>query len=141
MTLKNHRPPARTPAVPLPVAFDRASAEVDGVNIIAMSPAPRQWLHVTLALAPGANAAQAALAAAWFVTRMQAIDKRLRLTIDPDRSAVATGELVLAFAPQRGGVLAAEWLEEVKPAVRELAAAEFAGAEVKSVEVVKESAA
>ncbi len=140
MTPKNHRPPARTPAAPLPVALDRASAEVDGVNIIAMSPAPRRWLHVTLALAPGTDPAQAALAAAWFATRMRAIDKRLRLTIDPDRSAAA-GELMLAFAPLRGGVLAAEWLEEVKPLVRDLAAAEFAGAVVKSVEVVVEESA
>ena len=68
---------------------------------------------------------------------MRAIDKRLRLTINRERCAAAAGELTLAFAPLRGGSLAAEWLEEVKPAVRE-AAAGFEGAELKSVEVVKE---
>jgi hypothetical protein len=45
--------------------------------------------------------------------------------------------LVLAFMPMGGGSLAFEWLEEVKPAVRALAAA-FDGVELKSVEVVTE---
>ncbi|MBN9122407.1 MAG: hypothetical protein J0I06_25240 [Planctomycetes bacterium] len=138
MTQKNHRPPVRTPAVPLPVAFDRASAGADGVNIIAMTPAPRRWLHVTLGLPVGADPARAALAAAWFATRLRAIDKRLRLTVDRQRCAATAGELVLAFSPLRGGALAAEWLEEAKPAVRDLAVAEFEGAEVKAVEVISE---
>jgi hypothetical protein len=135
MTQKNTRPPRRTPAAPVPVAFDQASAEADGVNIVAMSPAPRRWLRVAFALAPGTDAA---LGAAWFATRMRAIDKRLRLTVDRQRCAATAGELVLTFAPLRGGLLAAEWLEEVKPVVRELAAAEVEGAELKSVEVIVE---
>jgi hypothetical protein len=69
---------------------------------------------------------------------MRVIDKRLRLTVARERCTATVDELVLAFAPQQGGSLAAEWLEEVKPAVRDLAVAEFAGAEVKSVEVVIE---
>lgn len=138
MTPINHRPPTRTPAAPLPVAFGQASSVADGVNIIELTPAPRRWLHVTLVFPAGADPAAAALAAAWFATRMRAIDKRLRLTVDRRRCAATAGELVLAFAPQRGGSLAAEWLKEVKPLVRELAVAEFAGAEVKSVEVVAE---
>lgn len=79
-----------------------------------------------------------ALAAAWFATRMRAIDERLKLTVSGERCAAADGELVLAFSAVRGGVLVAEWLEEVKPAVRELAAAEFEGAEVKGFEAVVE---
>lgn len=138
MTQKNTRPPRRTPAASLPVAFDQASAEADGVNIVAMSPAPRRWLRVAFALAPGTDAPQAALAAAWFATRMRAIDKRLRLTVDRQQCAATAGELVLTFAPLRGGLLAAEWLEEVKPVVRELAAVEVEGAELKSVEVIVE---
>ena len=137
MNGKNDRPPART-AVPLPVAYDRGSSEADGVNIIVGQRLPRLWLHVTLVFPGGGDPAAAALAAAWFATRMRAIDKRLRLTVDRRRCAATAGELVLAFAPQRGGSLADEWLKEVKPLVRELAAAEFEGAEVKSVEVVKE---
>ena len=62
----------------------------------------------------------------------------MRLTVDRRRCAATNGELVRAFAPQRGGSLAAEWLEEVKPLVRELAVAEFEGAELKSVDVVSE---
>jgi hypothetical protein len=139
MTPKNTRPPARTPAAPLPIPFDQASGEADGVNIIEMTPAPKRWLHVTLALPANADAARAALAAAWFATRLRAIDKRLRLTVDRPRCAATAGELVLAFAPLRGGSLAAEWLEEVKPTARDLALAEFEGAEVKSVEVVVET--
>jgi hypothetical protein len=135
MTPKNNRPPARTPAGPLPVAFDRATAEADGVNIVALQPAPRRWLRVVFA--PGPNPAQAALGAVWFAARLRAADKRLRLTIDRERSAASENELVLVFAPRQGGVLAAEWLEEVKPAARELAA-EFTGAELRSVEVIVE---
>ena len=138
MNGKNPRPPARTPAAPLPVAYDRASSEVDGVNIIAAQPLPRLRLHVTFAFTPGTDPARAALGAAWFATRLRAIDKRLRLTVDRQRCSATAGELVLAFAPLRGGALAAEWLEEVKPAVRELAVAEFEGVEVKAVEVIAE---
>jgi hypothetical protein len=138
MTRKNPRPPARPPALPLPVAFDQASSEADGANISAMTPAPKRWLHVTLALPAGADPARVALAAAWFATRMRAIDKRLRLTVNRERCAAEDGELVLAFSALRGGALADEWLEELKPAVRELAAAEFEGAEVKGVGVVVE---
>lgn len=137
MNGKNNLPPART-AAPLPVAYHLGSSVADGVNIIEAQRIPRRWLHVTFALPDGADPARAALSAAWFATRLRAIDKRLRLTVDRRRCAATAGELVLAFAPQRGGSLAAEWLEEVKPLVRELAAAEFADAEVKSVEVVKE---
>ena len=137
MNGKNNRPPART-AVPLSVAYDRGSSEADGVNIIVGQRLPRLWLRVAFAVAPGTDPARAALSAAWFATRVRAIDKRLRLTVDRRRCAATAGELVLAFAPQRGGSLADEWLKEVKPLVRELAAAEFEGAEVKSVEVVKE---
>jgi hypothetical protein len=107
-------------------------------EIIVLQPAPKRWLHVALALPAGADPARVALAAAWFATRMRAIDKRLRMTVNRERCSAANGELVLCFSALRGGVLAAEWLEEVKPAVRELAAAEFEGAEIKGVEVVVE---
>jgi hypothetical protein len=129
--------PARTTGTPLPGANEHPSSEPDGEHIIALSPAPRRWLHVTLVFADGADPARVALSAAWFVTRLRAIDKRLRLTVARDRCVTRPGELVLAFAPLRGGVLAAEWLEKVKPNVRELAA-EFDGAEVRSVDVIVE---
>ena len=93
---------------------------------------------MALALAPGTDPAQAALAAARFVVRVRAADKRLRLTLDREHSGASTGDLVLVFAPARGGSLAAGWLEEVKPAVRTLAS-EFTGAEVRAVEVIVES--
>ena len=101
MNGKNNRPPART-AVPLPVAYDRGSSEADGVNIIIGQRLPRLLLHVTLAFPGGGDPAAAALAAAWFATRVRAIDKRLRLTVDRRWCAATNGELVLAFAPQRG---------------------------------------
>ena len=129
--------PAPWPISPLR-SRTRASSVADGVNIIEFIPAPRRWLRVALVLAPDTDTGSVALAAAWFVTRLHAIDKRLRLTMDCQRCAATADELVLEFSSQRGGSLAAEWLEEVKPAVRELAAG-FAGAEVKSVEVVSES--
>lgn len=132
-------PPARPPATPIPVAYGQGSSEPDGVNIILVgSPLPRRWLHVTLTVAPGTDPAALALGAAGFATRMRVIDRRTRLGLDPARSTATGGELVLAFAPQGGGSLAFQWLEEMKPAARALAAAEFKGAEVKSVEVVVE---
>ena len=86
----------------------------DEVEILTAPRIPRRWLHVTLVFPGGPDPARAALGAAWFATRLRAIDKRLRLTVDRRRCAATAGELVLAFAPQRGGSLAAEWLEEVK---------------------------
>ncbi len=139
----SNRPPARS-AVPVPPPARDSSAlpvvltPADEVEILTAQRLPRLWLHVTLVFPGGPDPARAALGAAWFATRLRAIDKRLRLTVDRRRCAATNGELVLAFAPQRGGSLAAEWLEEVKPLVRELAVAEFEGAEVKSVAVVKE---
>ncbi len=140
MTQKNPRLPARTPAVPLPVPFDRASAEADGTNIIVLNPAPKRWLHVTFALPAGADPARAGLGAAWFVTRLRAIDKRLRLTLARERCATTTDGLLLAFAPLRGGLLDDEWLDGVRPAVAEAAGA-LDGAELKAVEVVVEAGA
>jgi hypothetical protein len=140
MNGKNHRPPARTtpPATPIPVACGTGSSEPDGVNIILVGPPlPRRRLHVTLGFAAGFDAAAAVLSATWFATRMRALDRRMRLTLDRERSTANAGEVVLAFAAQGGGSLAAEWLEEAKPAVCELAGA-FEGAELKSVEVVSE---
>jgi hypothetical protein len=130
-------PPAGPLPTPIPVARAGASSEADGVNIIELQRVPRVWLRVTFALVAGTDPAQAALAAALFVTRLRAADKRLRLTVDRERSATTTDELVLVFAPTRGSSLAAGWLEEVKPVVRDLASA-FGCAEVRAVEVVSE---
>jgi hypothetical protein len=98
---------------------------------------PRLWLRVAFAIAPNADLARTALATAGFVGRLRALDKRLRLAVDGERSAATAGELVLMFAPRRWGTLEAGWLEEVKPAVRDIATA-FEGAELRVVEVVSE---
>lgn len=137
MNGENTRPPARTPAAPIPVAYDRASSEVDGVNIIAAQPLPRLWLRVAFAIAPDTDPARIALAAAVFVGRVCAIDKRLKLSVDQQRCSATADELVLTFALGRWGALEAEWAEEAKPAVTEATAA-FEGTAVKNVEVVKE---
>src|SRR5215212_4544661 len=115
----NNPPPARskgTPSTPAHAASDHPLTPADEVEILVAPRIPLRWLHVTLALAADTSPAQAALAAALFATRMRIIDKRLRLTVTRARCTATAGELVLAFAPQRGGSLAAEWLEEVKPA-------------------------
>lgn len=136
-------PPARSegssspPARPL---SEHPLTPADEVEILVAPRIPRRWLHVVLTLSADADPSQAALAAAWFATRMRAIDKRLRLTLDREKSSTTAGagKLLLAFAPLQGGALGAEWLEEVKPAVRELAIAEFPGAEVRAVDVISE---
>jgi hypothetical protein len=120
-------------AAPAPVTLTPA----DEVVILLAPRIPRRWLRVAFALAPGAGSARAALAAAWFVTRMRAADKRLRLTINREKSSATESELVLVFTPARGGSLAAEWLEDVKPVVREIASA-FEGAELRAIEVISE---
>lgn len=114
-----------------------ASSPADGVNIIEAYPMPRLWLRVVLVMACGTDAARTALAAANFASQVIAADKRLRLAVDANRSSASGDELVLTFVLGRWGFLESQWVEEVKPAVRELAAG-FAGAELKSVEVVKQ---
>ena len=94
---KNNRPPART-AVPIPVAYHLGSSEVDGVKIIAATRIPRRWLHVAFALTPGTDPARTALAAAGFVTRVRAADKRLQLLLDQSKSSASGGELLRASA-------------------------------------------
>jgi hypothetical protein len=135
----NNPPPARSEAVTS--APERRSSTapsilnpVDEVTILTASPMPRRWLRV--AIAPGTEPALAALNAAWFVTRLRVVDKRLRLTIDRQKSCANKDELVLVFAPAQGGSLAIAWLEEVKPVVRELATE--VGIELKDVEVIVE---
>jgi hypothetical protein len=122
---------------PIPVPRTGASSEADGVNIIVLPRLPRLWLRVAFAIAPGADPARVALAAAQFVARVSALDKRLKMSVDCDRSGATANELVLVFALGRWGSLEAQWLEEAKPAVRDLASA-FDGAEVQAVEVISE---
>jgi hypothetical protein len=133
--------PLPTGPLPVPLSVNpthqTASSEADGVNIIEVPRLPKRWLRVALALAPGTDPAQAALAAARFVTRMRAADRRLRLTLEQEKCGATAGELVLVFAPLRWGSLEIGWLEEVKPVVRDIAA-EFAGTELRAVEVISE---
>jgi hypothetical protein len=137
----NNPPPARSEGTKAPAPHDSSAPGVlnpaDEVVVLVGQRIPRRWLHVTFALAPATDPAQAALAVAWFAARVRAIDKRLQLTVARERSAATAGELMLAFAPRGWGTLEIGWLEEVKPKVRELAA-EFDGAEVRAVEVISE---
>jgi|GEM_PF-6656833 len=138
----NGPPPARSEGTTSSPGQDQSAPPgilnpADEVEILIAPRIPRRWLRVAFKLAPGADAARVALDAAWFVTRMRAADKRLRLTLDGEKSRAAGGELVLIFAPVCGGSLAAEWLEEVKPIASDLAAG-VDGAEITSVEVVSE---
>lgn len=132
-------PPGSASVLPGPIYphLSAASSVADGVNIIEAQRLPRLWLRVALAVAPGTDPARAALAAADFASRVIAADRRLRLAVDAARSAATGDELVLTFVLGRWGVLESQWVEEVKPAVRELAAG-FEGAELKSIEVVKQ---
>jgi hypothetical protein len=133
----NNAPPARSEAVVPSSAQGSASPSVlnpaDEVIILAAPPLPRLWLRVAFAIAPGSDPARAALAAAGFVSQLCALDKRLKMSVDQQRSAATAGELVLVFVLGRWGTLEAGWLEELKPRVGEIA---FEGAELKSVEVV-----
>jgi hypothetical protein len=133
----HRQPPAGGLATPLtsrPAAG--ATSEADGVNIIALSPRPRLWLRVELTLSPGTDPGRAALDAARFVSRTCDLDRRLRMTLDAEKSRATGGELVLVFALGRWGTLEAQWVEEAKPRVSELAT-DFGG-ELKSVEVIQE---
>jgi hypothetical protein len=134
------RPDGLPPAAsdPNPPAAPVVLTPADEVIILVGSRIPRRWLRVAFALAAGADPAQVALGTAWFVTRVRAADKRLRLTVDQKKCCAAPGEIVLVFAPHQGGSLAAGWLEDVKPIVSALAA-EFDGAELRAVEVVSEA--
>jgi hypothetical protein len=136
--VRGERASAPNPATPLAPVLPspNASSEADGVNIIALSPRPHLWLRAAFELAPGADPARAALDAAKFVGATCALDRRLRMTLDRDRSGAAGNELVLVFALGRWGALEARWLEEAKPGVRELAAG--IGGELKALEVISE---
>jgi len=139
MNGKNVRPPARTLGTPIRPDLSRGSSEADGVNIIEAQPLPRLWLHITLAFAvPASDPGRVALAAATFIAKLHALDRLLRLTVEPDRCSATDDEALLVFVPRRWGALEAERLDEIKPQVRDLASAAFGGAEVKTVEVVKE---
>jgi hypothetical protein len=137
----NNPPPAKSEGPPPPSRDSSGNPLVlnpaDEVMILTAPRLPRLWLRVVLTLAPDADLARTALAAAGFVGRACAIDKRLRMTIDSEKSTADNGELVLVFALGRWGTLEAGWLEEAKPLVRELASA-FDGAAVKGVEIISE---
>jgi hypothetical protein len=108
----------------------------DEVVILTAPRLPRLWLRVEFTIAPGTDATRAALDAARFVSRTCELDRRLRMALDTEKSGAGGGELVLVFVLGRWGTLEAQWVEEAKPRVRELAA-DFGG-ELKSVEVVAE---
>jgi hypothetical protein len=137
----NNPPPARSEGPSASVRDSSAQPSVlnpaDEVEILVAPRLPRLWLRVAFAVAPGTDPARAALVTAAFVGRTCALDKRLRLSVDPAKSSANGDELVLTFALGRWGTLEAKWLEEVKPAVREEAAG-LKEAELKSVEVVSE---
>jgi hypothetical protein len=109
----------------------------DEVTILVGTRLSRLWLRVAFAVASDAEPARAALAAARFISRTCAIDKRLRMTVDSGKSTASADELVLVFVLGRWGSLEAKWLEEAKPAVLE-AAAGFEGTELRALEVISE---
>jgi hypothetical protein len=104
----NNPPPARSeggvpetarPSLGAPIVLNPA----DEVEILVAPRLPRLWLRVAFALAPGADPARAAPAATRFVGRLCALDRRLKMSVDQDRSSATGGELVLVFALGRWG--------------------------------------
>src|SRR5947208_5789674 len=119
----------RAPAPPVTLT------PADQVEILEAPSIPRKQLVVVLRLAPGSDPAAVALAAARFVSDVQAADRKLRLAVDPAQSRAAGGDVTLVLTPASAGVETAGRLEKLIDAVRTAAAA-FAGATLGKVEVV-----
>jgi hypothetical protein len=144
----NLPPPPPTTVPPSPAEIIEAPGKLDRppgtpvelvsagppLDILVGRPVPRVQLVIVLRVDPGADPAAVALAAARFVSDLQAADRKLRLAVDPAQSRAAGGEVTLVLTPASLGVETAGRLEKLVGVVREAAAA-FAGATLSKVEV------
>jgi hypothetical protein len=105
-------------------------------EIIEASPVPRVQLVIVLRVGSGIDTARLILSAGRFLTAIQVKDRRLHLTLDPDKSSTARSEVTLVLVPGEHRVETAERLEKVAAAVPE-AVKSFDGVTLKRVEVVQ----
>ena len=107
-------------------------------EIIEAPRVPRVELRIVFRLRPGMDSAKTTLAAAIFLSGVLGLDRKLRLSVDPLRSTVASDEVSLFLVPVPLGVETAARLEKVAGVVREAVVA-FEGATLSRVEVVPQT--
>jgi hypothetical protein len=105
------------------------------LEIIEASAVPRLQLEIDLLLPRKAvDPATLGLSTVRFVAAVQGADRRLRLTLDPERTRTAHGELKFILVPDLHRVETARRLERVAAAVPQLAAM-FERAVLRRVEI------